>query len=330
MRRLNAILLLLCLPVVSDAQDLTALKANTIYLSSDALGGRGPGSEGGRTASAYIAEQFRAVGLAPFDGKGYFQSFVMPGQATPERNVIGIIRASTPTTRSIVFTAHYDGYGIRPDSAGTDSIYNAAQDNAAGVAGLIELARMFVAKAAPSQNLVFIATAAEEGGARGEGVQMSGAEFYARNPVFPLSDVSMNLNIDGFNNLGPAAEYWMMPRQGVSFVDEIVETLRPLPSKYTPPDWVDGMNQSFDTRVFLRRGVPAVTLWNGFTLRAGAGGVAPKFGRIHSPSDEYNETWRFDGATEFLRMYEVVADRLLRTGQRWRVTDTQLFQAGRD
>lgn len=101
-----------------------------------------------------------------------------------------------------------------------------------------------------------------------------------------------------------------MPRQGVSFVDPIVETLRPFSPKYSPPDWVDGMNRSFDTQALLSRGVPAVTIRSGCTLREGAGGDVPTFGDIHVPSDESNDSWRFDGAEEFLRMYEAVEERL--------------------
>ncbi|REJ76156.1 MAG: hypothetical protein DWQ47_11100 [Acidobacteria bacterium] len=326
MKQFSALIAILFLSLSTAAQDIEALKANIIYLSSDELGGRGPGSEGARKAADYIAEQFKKVGLKPFRGDSYFQPFDMPNQDVPERNVIGYIPAKEKTDRSIVFTAHYDGYGIVESVEGDDKIHNAAQDNAAGVAGMIEMARIYSQKKSPTQNLVFIATAAEEGGARTPRAEMTGADFYALNPLFPLSGITINLNIDGFNNLGPAADYWVMPRQGVDFVDELRAALKPFPMNYAPPDWIDGMNKSFDTQAFLSRGVPAVTIWTGFELREGAGGKVPRFGRIHAPDDEYNDTWRFDAAEEFLRMYEAVADRYLESGKRGKVTDLSLFK----
>lgn len=326
MKRFSALIAILLLGIAAAAQDLEALKANIIYLSSDELGGRGPGSEGARKAAEHIADQFKKVGLKPFKGDSYFQPFEMPNQKTPELNVIGYIPAKEKTDRSIVFTAHYDGYGIVESVEGDDKIHNAAQDNAAGTAALIELARIYAAKGKQSQNLVFIATAAEEGGARTPRADMTGADFYALNPLFPLDEITINLNIDGFNNLGPTADYWIMPRQGIDIVDELLLALKPFPMKYAPPDWIDGMNTSFDTQAFLSRGVPAVTIWTGFSLREGAGGEVPKFGRIHAPDDEYNDTWRFDGAEENLRMYEAVADRYLKSGKRGKVTDVSLFK----
>lgn len=326
---LNAMLAALAVFLLASGafpQDIEALKANIIYLSSDELGGRGPGSEGAKKAAEHIAKEFRKLGLTPYKGDSYFQPFEMPNQKTPELNVIGYIPAKKKTDRSIVFTAHYDGYGIRDSAEGDDKIYNAAQDNAAGVAALIEMARIYAAKGKQSQNMVFVATAAEEGGAREPSVDLTGADFYALNPLFPLSAITINLNIDGFNNLGPTADFWVMPRQGIDFIDELLSAMKPFPMKYDPPDWIDGMNTSFDTRAFLSRGVPATTIWTGFKLREGAGGDVPKFGRVHAPDDEYNDTWRFDGAEEHLRMYEAVADRFLKSGKRGKVTDISLFE----
>lgn len=326
MRSILAIAAILFITTGAFPQDLAALKANTIYLASDELGGRGPGSAGARKASEHIAGQFKKIGLKPYKGDSYFQPFKMPNQAAPERNVVGYIPAKNRTERSIVFTAHYDGYGIRESAEGEDKIFNAAQDNAAGTAALIELARIYATKGAPAQNLVFVATAAEETGAREPQADLTGGDYYALYPLFRLSEVTVNLNIDGFNVMGPAADYFVIPRQGIDILDEVLAATRSSEMKYNPPNWIDGMNTSFDTRAFLSRGIPGITIWTGFRLRSGIKGPAPKFGRIHSPGDEYNETWRFDGAGEHLRLYEAVADRFLNTGKRGKVTDTSLFK----
>ncbi len=320
------IVIILSFSQICTSQDIEALKANTAYLASDELGGRGPGSEGIRKAAEHIAEQFRKVGLKPFNADGYFQTFEIPGQKQPESNVIGYLPAGKKTSRSVVFTAHYDGYGIREVEGTDDKIHNAAIDNAAGAAALIEMARIFAGRERPSQNLVFIATAAEELGARDTDSKLTGAEYYAENPLFELSGISIVLNIDGINASGPAADFFVMPRQGIDFLGEILEAAKPFPIKYDPPDWIDGMNKGFDTAAFLSRGIPAVTIWSGFRRRPEAKGPVPRFGRVHSPDDELNETWNWDGTAEYLRLYEAIADHFLKNVKKAGVSDRDLFK----
>ncbi len=101
------------LPLSSRAQVVDNFKAHTEYLASDELGGRGTGSKDIRLAAEYIAGQFKSIGLQPIADQSYYQQFPIPGQIEIEANVIGMIPAASATNRSLVFTAHYDAYGIR-------------------------------------------------------------------------------------------------------------------------------------------------------------------------------------------------------------------------
>lgn len=322
-KRMVLAILLVALPAFSQNDVLTNFKSHVQYLASDALKGRGTGSREIRTASEYIANQFESVGLSPGLDQSFYQSFARPGQAKGEVNVIGIIPAAEAALQSLLFTAHYDAYGIGEKDAKGDSIFNSAVDNAVGVAALIELAREFAAEKPPTQNLVFIATAAEEGGTYG-------SRYYVENPVFPLSEVTVVLNIDGFNVRGATPDYFVMPRQGVDFLDEIESVAASMGWNYESPEWVDGMNTNFDTAPFLTKGIPALTLWTGEGLKGKTGRPSrvplDRLGRIHTPDDEINEHWNWDGVGEHLDLYKTVADFFLKNPGEISVTDPQLFK----
>ena len=96
--------------------------AHTAFLASDALAGRGVGKPGIRDAANYIAEQFKAIGLRPFHENSYHQKFPYPGLDQMETNVVGYIPAKGSSERSIVITAHFDGYGVITSENSIDSI----------------------------------------------------------------------------------------------------------------------------------------------------------------------------------------------------------------
>ncbi|MBK7259870.1 MAG: M20/M25/M40 family metallo-hydrolase [Ignavibacteriae bacterium] len=91
----------------------------------------------------------------------------------------------------VVIGAHYDHVGYKKNSpAGTDSIFNGADDNASGTAGLIEVAKAAGAMGTrPARPILFIAFAGEEKG-------LFGSEWYARHPLFPLPSTRAMLNMD--------------------------------------------------------------------------------------------------------------------------------------
>lgn len=302
-----------------DSLIIENIKSHTAYLASDKLGGRGAGSSGIAMAAEYIRDQFENIGLHPLPNGTFRQEFKTPNQVQSESNIIGMIPSAVQTEQSLVFTAHYDGYGIQATAGTTDSIYNGARDNAVGVAALIELARLYTQQSPPHVNLVFIATAAEEFG-------QYGAEFYLDHPVFPADSVVMCLNIDGFNVSGKRISFFAMPRQGVDFVDDIALLAQRSGWIYDPPDWIDSMNTNFDTSSFLRRGIPAVTLWVGDRLLGGGEAPQLNFGEIHSPEDEINEDWNWSGVVDHLDLYKNTADYFIRLKGKATVNNPELFQ----
>jgi hypothetical protein len=167
------------------------LKTHVEVLADDTLEGRETGSRGGRAAANYVLKAFERLGATPAgDGGTYFQSF-----HAASRNVIGRIEGSDPRLKdqAIVIGAHYDhvGYGTARNSYGPlGYIHNGADDNASGVAGLLEvLDAVHQLPSPPRRTIVFACWDAEEGG-------LFGSRHWVSKPTIPLSQVVIDINID--------------------------------------------------------------------------------------------------------------------------------------
>src|SRR5436190_6744591 len=86
MRKTAISLLCLCLfaPIVfgqdyTSKFDAAKMRERVIKLSADDFEGRGPGTEGGKRAAQYIADEMKASGVKPANGKSYFQNVKMVG-----------------------------------------------------------------------------------------------------------------------------------------------------------------------------------------------------------------------------------------------------------
>ncbi|PSL42660.1 peptidase M28-like protein [Chitinophaga niastensis] len=164
------------------------------YLASDKLKGRGTAEKGGMKASRYVARQFKKLGLQTVNGSSYYQDFTFDKNAhknIPSRNVLGYL--DNGAARTIIIAAHYDHLGTAGLFDGKypiGQIHNGADDNASGVAGLLELARHYVKnKNKEPFNFLFIAFGGEELG-------LQGSKYYTANPLMPLDKVHFMLNMD--------------------------------------------------------------------------------------------------------------------------------------
>jgi len=113
------------------------------------------------------------------------------GGAVRAPNVAAIVRGTDPVLRDeyIVFSAHMDHVGINP-SAGADSIFNGADDDASGTAGVLELAEAFSDPGArPKRSMIFLTVSGEERG-------LWGSEHFAQNAPVPMGQIVANINMD--------------------------------------------------------------------------------------------------------------------------------------
>ncbi|MBI4408192.1 MAG: M28 family peptidase [Gemmatimonadetes bacterium] len=178
------------------------------YLASDALEGRRAGSSGEACAADYVAGEFQRLGLVPGGEDGtFFQRVPLASAANPHapagtgRNVVAILEGADPALRQevLVIGAHVDhlgrgGFGsLAPDEK--DAIHNGADDNASGIAALLQIARELARGPRPARSLVFVAFTGEELG-------LLGSAYYAAHPVAPLERTRAMLNLDMVGRLG--------------------------------------------------------------------------------------------------------------------------------
>lgn len=153
-------------------------------LSADDMQGRAPGTPGSEKARAYILSRFNQIGLAPI-GERFEQPFSFAkrdGTTVQGVNLVARIKG-TQGGKALVVSAHYDHLGVRDGQ-----IYNGADDNASGVAGLLAVAEAFKASP-PKHDVIFAVVDAEEGGLRG-------ARAFAAAPPVPLETIALNVNFD--------------------------------------------------------------------------------------------------------------------------------------
>ena len=114
-------------------------------------------------------------------------------------NVLGFLEGSDKKEEVLVITAHYDHVGVKQNGEG-DLIYNGADDDGSGTAAVMELAKIFTqAKQegkGPRRSILFMLVTAEEKG-------LLGSDYYTQNPVFPLENTVVNLNIDMIGRRDP-------------------------------------------------------------------------------------------------------------------------------
>jgi hypothetical protein len=242
-------------PVFSEERMVTDIA----FLADESLKGRELGTIELDKAADYIAQQFRLAGLQPGgDGNNFMQSWRQdvgaPKGEITLRNVVGVLPGKNPelAAESLVIGAHYDHLGMGwPDvRAGNEGkIHYGADDNASGVAVMLELARQVTEKWQPERSIVFVAFTGEESG-------LLGSRYYLNNTKrYPAEKITAMLNLDTVGRLGEhpvtllgtgSAREWAHIFRGTGFVTGI------------PVNTVANDFGSSDQTAFIEAGIPAV------------------------------------------------------------------------
>jgi hypothetical protein len=253
---------------IKPAFDTTRMKADIEWLAAPEREGRGAGSRGLEAAARYLAERFERLGLMPLssgaqgDGR-YFQAFSMTGEngaPIPTKNVIGVLPGTNPALngQALVISAHYDhlGFGWPDGRVGAKGqLHPGADDNASGVAVMLELARL-MANARPERSVIFAAFAAEEAG-------LQGARHYVRTAqapgsAYPLSGHIANLNLDMVGRLadGKVTVFGAGSARELPFIFMGAGAVTGVPVQSVAQE----INAS-DHTAFVEAGVPAVQVF---------------------------------------------------------------------
>ena len=242
--------------------DMQRMMETIGFLSDKALKGRGFGRQGLDSAADYIAQQFKQAGLSPRgDEKGqFFQAWRETGGEPPQgatlKNIVGVIPAANANekTESIVIGAHYDHLGLGWPDVYADNqgeIHPGADDNASGVAVLLELARSLNGKIRTDRHIVFVAFSGEEAG-------RLGSKHYLDTQKHQNTIAMINLDTVGRlgdNKImvlgGHSASEWPHIFNGIGYVTGIP---------------IENITQSLDSSdqiSFHEAGIPAVQLFSG-------------------------------------------------------------------
>ena len=246
------------LPAVFDADRLAA---TVTHLSQPDFKGRGLGSAGLEAATAWVEHQFASMKLGPNDPAGYRQRWFWRG-GEPERsmeltNLVGVLPGTDPKLAPVLVTAHLDHLGegwpdVRTGNEGR--IHPGADDNASGVAVLLELARSMASEPQRARTTIFAVVTGEEAGRVGSNHLLDQMPENER----PYACV----NLDTVGRLGggelfvlntDSAREWRFIFMGVGYT-----TGAPVKIVPEPLDSSDQMS-------CIEKGVPAIQLFTGPT-----------------------------------------------------------------
>jgi Zn-dependent M28 family amino/carboxypeptidase len=184
-------------------------------------------------------------------------SFALKREQVVTRNVVAKLTGSTHPAESVIFSAHWDAFGLGEPDAKGDRVRRGAIDNATGVAAVLELGRVFAAGPRPQRSLYFVALTAEEKG-------LLGASYYAANPLAPLETTAAVLNIEMFSPDGATRDIASWGKGRVSLETDLERTAQARGRSYSPdPNLEAGFFYRADHFAFARLGVPAITIGAG-------------------------------------------------------------------
>ncbi|MDW8274451.1 MAG: M20/M25/M40 family metallo-hydrolase [Chitinophagales bacterium] len=298
--------LLLCMVVYASCQiDEHLLKKHVYYLANDKLKGRAPGTKGEQRAVKYIASHFRKYGLLPKGENEYYQSFSYRQRLNPHdtsqqtgklrtgTNVIGFIDNASPLT--VIIGAHHDHLGTDGEGASLakkrkkKAIHNGADDNASGVAGVLELARYYATNTRREPvNFLFICFSAEEAG-------LIGSKYFIQHPTVDLGSIHYMLNMDMVGRLSDSSRRLLIYGIGTSdvFTGAIQRTNH---SRFSILTDSSGVGPS-DHTSFYRKQIPVLHFFTG------------PHSDYHKPSDDAHKI-NYRGLKEILEFIAELTDTL--------------------
>jgi Zn-dependent M28 family amino/carboxypeptidase len=239
------------------------------------------------------SRDFHPVAM-PVRLKAHMVSRVRPFESN---NVLAILPGSDRKlkTETVMYTAHYDHLGIRPDMPG-DNIYNGAKDNATGCGILLEVSRAYAeALQRPARSILFASVTAEEQG-------LLGSEYLGKHPPIPASKISLDMNYDDVPPLGSPEEVEVPGAERITFYPIITVMAKTFRLAIRPDSRPEaGHYYRSDHFSLARVGIPAFSINEGVKYKGhdAAWGQAQAdeytAKHYHQPSDEYSPDMDFIG-----------------------------------
>jgi Zn-dependent M28 family amino/carboxypeptidase len=276
------------------------LRADVFTLADDAMEGRKVGTRGERMAADYLTGRMAQLNLVEHElAPAYRSAFtaqpkvhgVAQGAPVTGHNVVGVVRGRNPKLAPLVVGAHYDHWGWGGEGSlyrGKDSaIHNGADDNASGVAAVLELAYR-LQRAKPKRSVVVVAFSGEEQGLWGSN------DLAKKMAALPVKPAAM-INMDMVGRLGSTRQ---LALYGVGTSPAWPEALAAAGAseKFRLKIDSSGVGPSDHTSFYLTD-VPVLHLFTG------------QHADYHQPSDDADKI-NFDGLAEVVDLVETVLRQL--------------------
>ncbi len=240
-------------------------------------------------------------------------------EAFESYNVLARIDGAKRPRETIMFSGHWDAYGIgAPDVQGR-TVRPGANDDALGIAGVLELARAFKAGPKPDRTIVFAAWTGEERGLLGSG-------YYAAHPLYRPETMVANFTIDILQTAGPARDVILIG-QGQSELEADLVRAAATQGRTVTPDAQPqrGLFYRADHFSLAKRGVPVLLL-----MGIGGGADLIEGGRAagdawvsdytskcyHQTCDSWSADWDLRGAAQDITLFHMIG-RDLAFSKRW-------------
>jgi len=287
-----------CRPGIAQKIEDKNIEKHIRFLADDDLQGRQTGSEGERLAMEYIQGEFKKLKLAPMgDGNSFVQAFPFKrgihgtGDDGVAHNIVAFL--DNKADKTIIIGAHFDHLGLGENGSSLDAnpqgkIHNGADDNASGVAGVLELARYFKTnKVKENSNFLFICFSGEELG-------LFGSKYFTEKPTLELSNVNYMINMDMIGRLNPTTKSLSVSGSGTSPVWETLfkNTTTSLAVKTDSA----GVGPSDHTSFYLKN-IPVLHFFTG------------SHSDYHKPSDDWDKI-NYAGEKEVLELVITVVEKL--------------------
>jgi Zn-dependent M28 family amino/carboxypeptidase len=211
------------------------------------------------------------------------------------RNVAAIIPGTDHPDDVLIYSAHWDHLGIKPDVAGPDKIYNGAVDNGMGVSSVLELAEKFKSEPPLKRSVAFLFWTMEEQG-------LLGSEYFAEHPLWPKDHIVGVINTDA-NGPKPVSHDMSLSGNGQSHLEDYLADALKAQGRTLSPDPQPEQGHFFRSDHFslAKQGIPAISPGGGQDLLVGGPAAGKALAddyrdhRYHQPSDEWKANWDLSG-----------------------------------
>ncbi|MBQ0788148.1 MAG: M28 family peptidase [Oceanihabitans sp.] len=300
-----SILVVFLILLSSCKKDLVApevsIQEDVAFLADDALEGRQTGTAGEQKAAAYIAKRFQDLGLHAKGTDGFFQTFSFKPKTDPHQEVNYTVKDGDSTItgtnvvayidnkaeNTIIIGAHYDHLGYGAEGSlyrGERAIHNGADDNASGVAVLLNLAKRLM-KGNINNNYLFITFSGEEMG-------LLGSNYFVKNPTIDTKKANYMINMDMVGRLKKDST---LAVYGVGTSPIFKQTLKANNNRFKLVQKESGVGPS-DHTSFYNADIPVLHFFTG------------QHEDYHKPSDD-TERLHFNGMQVISNyIFEIISD----------------------